>query len=153
MSIAVANLDTTISLWSVAGRTLQHRLVDLVVAAYALDFSSDGRVLAVGGADHLVHCWNVGTWQESRTLAGQPDLVWAVAFAATNRLLISAGQDSFNPSLPTHMRVWDVTAPQLLQDILLPAGVSAMVSTPDGRAIVFAGVDPSIRVWDVTPPK
>jgi WD40 repeat protein len=150
--LAVANLDTTISLWSVADRSLQNRLTDLVVAPYALDFSNDGRLLAAGGADRIVRCWDAKTWQVSKTLAGQPDPVWAVAFAAANRLMITAGQNAFDPSLPTHLRVWDVAGSQLLQDVLLPAGVSAMTSTPDGRTLVFAGVDPSIRIWDVIPP-
>jgi WD40 repeat protein len=150
--LAVANLDTTISLWGVADRTLQRRLTDLVVAPYALDFSYDGGLLAAGGADRIVRCWDTKTWQVVKSLAGQPDPVWAITFAGANRLLIAAGQNSFDPSLPTHLRVWDVAGSKLLQDVLLPAGVSAMTSTPDGRTIVFAGVDPSLRIWYVTPP-
>jgi WD40 repeat protein len=146
--LAVANLDTTITLWSAADRTLQTRLTDLVLAPYSLDFSPDGRLLAVSGADGIVRCWDTATWKATRTLAGQPDPVWGLVFVSGNRL-VAAGTNAFNPSLPSHLRVWDVAGQQLVQDILLPAGVSGMAATPDRKTIVFAGADPTIRVWNV----
>jgi WD40 repeat protein len=75
-------------------------------AVLSLAFSSNGKMLASGGEDEVIHLWDVTTGQQRGTLKGHQGSVNAVAFilaAPDSELLVSAGDDST-------IRIWDVEA-------------------------------------------
>ena len=71
---------------------------------YGLAFSPDGKLLATGTSDNLVHLWNVDTRREVAELSGHKMYVYFVAFDRDGSRLLSASGDKT-------VRIWD-TDPQ-----------------------------------------
>jgi WD40 repeat protein len=67
----------------------------------AVAFSPDGRLLATGGDDGLVHLWETATWRDRGALRGHKGEVTALTFLPGGRL--------FSASADTTVLVWDVT--------------------------------------------
>ena len=76
-------------------------------AVLCLDFSSDGRWLASGGADRAVRVWEAGTGKLYRNLEAHSHHVLAVSFRFDARRLASAGADN-------HIKTWDVEKSDVL---------------------------------------
>ncbi|MDA7680199.1 protein kinase [bacterium] len=68
---------------------------------HALEFSEDGKWLAAGGWDYLIHLWQPETGKKSGVLKGQLDEVFALAFSSNNQTLASGGKDG-------RVYLWDV---------------------------------------------
>ncbi|MBY0524843.1 MAG: PQQ-binding-like beta-propeller repeat protein [Gemmataceae bacterium] len=118
-----------------------------------LDFSSDGALLAAGGADGFVRMWDTTTGKEIRRLQGHRGLVRAVAFAPGDRQLASGSSDGT-------VRLWDAATGKELrrwQDSrdgpINPsqAWPSTLVGfSPDGKSLYTAWRDGLIcRVYDL----
>lgn len=58
-----------------------------------IEFSPDGRYLAAGGSDYLLHIWNPTSGQKVGTLKGHMDEIYDLKFAPDSHLLVSAGKD------------------------------------------------------------
>jgi serine/threonine protein kinase/WD40 repeat protein len=92
--------DGTVELILVAEQKVLRTWKAHASLTYALAFSPDGRILATGGADQLIHMWDVAalsrsssTLQPLRTLRGHENQVWALAFSPDGRKLASAAKD------------------------------------------------------------
>jgi DNA-binding SARP family transcriptional activator/WD40 repeat protein len=67
----------------------------------AVKFGPDSSVLAVGGNDHLVRLFDMGTFTEMRPLAGSPDQPFGLAFSPDGSRLVSGTVG--------HVRTWDLS--------------------------------------------
>jgi WD40 repeat protein len=112
-TIASANSDNTLSLWeALTGKECLHISVNRAkpdappnpLGAFGgitcLAISPDGRTLAGGGSDRLVHLWDLYTGKELGVFKGHAGAVLTVAFARDSRTLFSASDD-------TTALVWD----------------------------------------------
>ena len=112
----------------------------------ALSFSPDGKTLATGSLDSDIRLWEVGEKIEKSkaTLKGHFSSVLALAFNPRDGgMLASGGEDGV-------VRRWDTaTGLQQGRGPGHEAPVRAVVFSPDGKRLVSAGNDRSVRLWEV----
>ena len=104
--------------------------------------SSDGSLVAGGGADGRVWLWNVNTGALRHLEHEAP--VSGVAWSPQGNVLVSVGSGA-NPSA----RLWDGQTGERLHLLVHPRPLNAAVFSPDGRRLVTYGEGKIARVFDV----
>jgi WD40 repeat protein len=142
-----------IGLWeSQSGRLTQLRLTGAANPPTALNFSADGKQLAVGvgETDGEVVVWAledllqaIGDTPPPRArFGGHRDWVCGMAFSPNNRALASAGADSA-------LRVWELDRPGVCHRYYGHRHqILSVAWSPDGKHMLTGGMDGSVRVWD-----
>lgn len=133
---------------SLVVRELGKAKPEWVVAAHtkpvsAVAFHPDGMRLATGGADNLVHLWDMAGRERVASLRGHSWTIRALAFSPDGRLLASGSGDRT-------IRVWDVAAASLVS--VLKAGgepVASLAFSPDGMMLASGTADRFWRVWNM----
>ena len=155
-SLASGGYDGTAKIWDVA---TGKKLLDVPARAAAmpnqpppeantvmsLAFSPDGKTLAVGGSDTLIHLLNAADGKLVRSLPGHTSAVTALAFHPGGALLVSGSKDRT-------VRLWNPANGQAPQDAgrthglgrragVLRAGDAAGVGRgrPDAAALGLEG--------------
>jgi WD40 repeat protein len=144
------NSPLPLTVWEVASRRLIHRLNGHTSFCIALDFSSEGKLLASGSRDGTAILWSTATWNsghilknpDARTLQGQ-GMVEDVAFAPDGKTLAMASREG-------NVHLWDVAAGNRLETLRGHVNaVQALAFSPDGRTLATAGMDRTFRLWNV----
>jgi WD40 repeat protein len=103
-----------------------------VTSALALAVSPDGKFLATGGIDRLVHLWDMSTNEEVRRFEGHTGSVGFLFFGVDGKTLISASRDYNDRSLS----IWDVQTGKELQTLRTGGNnLFGMAGSRDGRVI------------------
>ena len=114
----------------------------------AVVFSPDGRLLASGGADQVVHVWDVESGTIRHTLRGHTNTIKALAFRPDGRLLASGGSDRT-------IRLWPMSAaaaPAEQTGRVLRGHadeISSLAFSPDGRTLLSSSLDHTARIWAI----
>ncbi|MCI0456517.1 MAG: protein kinase [Gemmataceae bacterium] len=123
----------------------------------SMAFSPDGKHVASGELQGMVHIWDVTTGQKRRPLQAHPSKIETVAFSPDGTRLASAGIDGV-------VKVWDLASERELYTLRgHTAAVSSVAFHPDGTRLVSASGRVSkpldgllrpgegeVKVWDLT---
>jgi WD40 repeat protein len=147
--LAAAYQDGKVRVWDLSWgqpRCCQTLAVANGKGVYALAFSRAGRWLAaVAGNDLKV--WNATTYQEVRTISGDPGFLCA-AFSPDEKQVAAAGFGNFRMAFP--VRLWDVAndnPPRVLSGNTW--AVSHVAFGADGRQLASACYDGQVCIWDL----
>lgn len=144
--LVAASEDRRVLMWDADSGQPQRLATERVQpqgALSAVSFSADGRWLASCGLDGAIHLWDVDRLRMlDEPLRAPSGALYSCALSPSGRLLAS-GSDGM-------ILIWDLTAHPSLHKLWLPLSVSALTTTPDGKAAVVADRDGSVRLVDLT---
>jgi WD40 repeat protein len=142
--IASGSYDKLVKLWDVAeGKELMN-LQDHIDAVFAVAFSPDGKRLASASQDRTVKVWDVATGKRLYTLSDAQDGLTGIAFSPSGDRVAAVGYDKT-------IYVWQLAAEDghLIESLIADEeSLLALAWSPDGKTIVTASADGSIRFRD-----
>jgi WD40 repeat protein len=132
-----------LAIWDVRSGELIRGPIRLGARFSGVEYSPDGRVLAVTLATGHVVLIDAQTLRVIRTLtADTVPPTYFVAFSPDGRTLATSG-------LTGVVRLWDVASGRQVAHFLAAAGgVLSVVFDPTGRLIATGGADGTTRLWD-----
>jgi RNA polymerase sigma factor (sigma-70 family) len=120
----------------------------------AVECATTERVKNVGGGmtvftQYRLCLWDVADGRERLRTDGEPDVLWAAAFSADGKSVVTAGMGD-------HVRVWDaMTGKQRVALESHPGGsrpdlLGTVAFSPDGKRVASVGDGAAVHVWDLT---
>jgi WD40 repeat protein len=94
-------LKVWIKLWNVSSGKNHTTLKGHAVKTCSMNFSPDGKTLAVGGEDGTIKLWNVVKERELATLKGHAGEVRSLRYTANGQMLVSGSADKT-------IKLWDM---------------------------------------------
>jgi WD40 repeat protein len=153
--LAAAGYDGVIRLWDMpAGKKRRDvsaapppppKTTPEPVIVWSLAFSPDGKQVAAGTAEGVIHLLNLADGKVVRSLQGHTSAVTGVQFHPGGTLLASSSKDRT-------VRLWNLTNGQPFK-VLEGHGawVQGVAFVAQGTRLVSAGADQTVRIWDLNP--
>lgn len=127
-----------------SGKTLRVKANAALRGISAVTLAADGKLAASAGVDRTLKLWDLETGKELRqwkNLAAPPD---SVALSADGKQLASGHQ-----APDSRVRIWNAETGGLVRELAGHTGrVHAVRFLPDGKKILSAGGDGTLRLWD-----
>ncbi|HAJ63167.1 MAG TPA: hypothetical protein DCP31_31325, partial [Cyanobacteria bacterium UBA8543] len=109
----------------------------------AVTFSPDGKLLATGDSNGMIHLWEASSGREILTCKGHNGVVTSVTFSPSGEILASGSYDQT-------ARLWDIHTGECLQ--LLQGHSETVFSVtfnPSGATLASGSYDKTVRFWDI----
>jgi WD40 repeat protein len=142
--IASGSYDKMAKLWDASSGKELFNLKDHIDAVFAVVFSPDGMRLATASQDRTVKIWDVLTGKRLYSLSDASDGLNAVAYSPSGDRVAAAGYDKT-------IYIWRLGNDDGHLDQSLIAdedSILSLVWSPDGKTIITASSDGSIRFRD-----
>ena len=137
--LAIGGRCGTVRLLTVPGGALQHDIPAHRLRVRSIAFSSDGSFIASVGDNGVIHIAPVAGATNYR-LPPRPGKIMSLAFYGPQRLAV-AGSDNL-------IRLWDVATQKEVG--LLPGHTGSIACLEcQGKILVSAGYDTTVRIWNV----
>jgi WD40 repeat protein/transcriptional regulator with XRE-family HTH domain len=108
----------------------------------SMNFSSNGKLLALGDTNGEIHLWQVSTFSQILSLKGHESWVWSVSFSPDGQTLASCSQDRT-------IKLWDTRTGQCLRT--LQGGdhvIRSIEFSSDGQTLASGHGDATVRLWN-----
>ncbi len=157
--LASAGNEGKVILWDVAGGKQSAEFIaepptpansppKLPLVVHALAYSPDGKLLATGGSDGIIHLLNPADGKVVRSLPGHTSAITALTFHPAGAVLASSSKDG-------KVILWDVNGGKAIKPLEgHTAWVQGVAFFAEGTRLASVGADATLRLWDLTgPPK
>jgi WD40 repeat protein len=146
-TLALGGEDGTVRLWDMPSARERSVLHGDAGTIRSVAFSPDGKLMVSASQAGRVVLWDPMSGVELRTLVGKgTDPVRSVAFSPDGRT-IGLGEPSYKAQ---DVVLLDVETGAVRARLTgHPLGVHSIAFSPDGRTLATAGVDHSIKLWDL----
>jgi WD40 repeat protein len=138
--------------WETNGFAVVRQLAGHTDLVRAAAFSPDGTRILTAGQDKLIILWDAATGRRAHTLQGHTIAVLCAAFNRDGTRVVS-GSGGYLDKDVHHvggLTTWDARTGAVLLSIKgHEQSVFAVAFSPDGRRVVSASADRSVKVWDV----
>src|SRR5262249_38091150 len=113
-------------------------------AVLAPAFAPDGKTLAVGGTDSLVHLFTPADGKLARSIPGHTSSVTSLEFHASGTVLVSGSKDRT-------VRLWTPATGAPIKALEgHTAWVQGVTFLAQGTRLASVGADQTVRLWDLT---
>jgi WD40 repeat protein len=133
----------SVSLWGVAsGKQLRHLDLPGTIATHVA-YSPDGKIVAVACQDNMIHLWDVENGNVLHEADGFSGAIQQIRFLADGTTLVASDQQR-------SLRAMDARTGKALAKLRgTPfSQVASWGTGPEGKTIVYANYDRSLRFWD-----
>jgi WD40 repeat protein len=131
-------------LWDIERRKVFQKLQEQSTIQ-AVQFSPDGKTIAVSAWDHTVHLYSVSTGLLQTELPKHPDRVRALAYSPDGRLLATACMDGI-------VRVWEVETKNKRREFQHGGQLWSVAFDVSGALLASASSDHTAKIWEVSAP-
>jgi WD40 repeat protein len=146
--LASLNSQGEVALWKVGQWAILRRIPGtppLGVHGRRLDFSGDGKEVAIGQSDGRLRVIDLDTGHTNLNIAAHPEVISAVAWSPKATLIATGSAYLGGP-----VRLWDAASGKPIGTLEgHTAWISQLIFSADGRRLYSAGADQTIRIWDV----
>jgi WD40 repeat protein len=119
---------------------------------WSVAFSPNGKRLVSASDDLTVRVWDVATGKELHALRGHTISPYGAVFSPDGKRIASASGHRWRPDHPGEVIVWHGETGTKLTTLGSPtSGFFGVAFSPDGKHVASAGMDTSVKVWDVPP--
>ncbi|MFN2104357.1 MAG: hypothetical protein ACK2UJ_05750, partial [Candidatus Promineifilaceae bacterium] len=118
--------------------------VELTIPASGmLEYSPDGKMLAIGGENGQLTLWNAQTGDLIQELAGhEPFFISTLDISQDGEILVSGGFDSL-------VKIWHLSSGRLLGELRTFGMVNTFALNPDASQVAVALRDGDVQVWEI----
>ena len=142
----VRNEAAVVSVWNVEAGTAAFDYDVRRDVITSIDWSADGRYLAVGGYDGTLHVLDADDDGRATRVGSEPDphAIQALAFAPDGRTIATA---SFNQQQPdtNHVSIWDWRAQKVVRE-LDAVGASSLAYDGSGERLAIGFYDGTVEI-------
>jgi WD40 repeat protein len=152
-TLATGSYDKLVKLWDAATGKELRTLKEHSDAVYSVAFLPGGTQLVSGAGDRTLKIWDVQRGSRLFTISDALDAVYAVAVHPSGSRLAAAGADRMIRTWKWNGDVASAAGPgaTLLTSMFAHGdAVLGLAYSPDGDALVSAGADRTIKVWDAS---